>query len=176
MRGRRTRKGEEELRMALKRSYAKQPAPDKRPALQEAFQALQDKEPTISDIIHDRSLPDSLLKPIEAHAGSMAGASGEIKRPKVSIRPEIQRCRSDQKISIRSEDIDQIRRYRSDQKISIRSEDIDQIRRCRSDQKMSIRSEDVDQIRRCRSAELSMPPSGQALSSPAGLLSQQGND
>jgi len=160
----------------LKRSYAKQPAPDKRPALQEAFQALQDKEPTISDIIHDRSLPDSLLKPIEAHAGSMAGASGEIKRPKVSIRPEIQRCRSDQKISIRSEDIDQIRRYRSDQKISIRSEDIDQIRRCRSDQKMSIRSEDVDQIRRCRSAELSMPPSGQALSSPAGLLSQQGND
>ncbi|MFZ2376206.1 MAG: hypothetical protein WAV83_03215 [Methanothrix sp.] len=138
MRGRRTRKGEEELRMALRRSYAKQPAPDKRLALQEAFQALQDEEPTISDIIHDRSLPDSLLKPIEAHAGSMAGASGEIKRPKVPIRPEIQRCRSDQKISIRSEDI--------------------------------------DQIRRCRSAELSMPPSRQALSSPAGLLSQQGND
>ncbi len=80
------------------------------------------------------------------------------------------------KMSIRSEDVDQIRRYRSDQKISIRSEDIDQIRRYRSDQKMSIRSEDVDQIRRCRSAELSMPPSRQALSSPAGLLSQQGND
>jgi len=86
--------------MALRRSYAKQPAPDKRLALREAFQALQDEEPTISDIIHDRSLPDSLLKPIEAHAGSMAGASGEIKRPKVSIRSESKRYRSDQKISI----------------------------------------------------------------------------
>ncbi|MGB4087516.1 hypothetical protein [Methanothrix sp.] len=106
MRGRRRRKGEEELRMALRRSYAKQPAPDKRLALQEAFQALQDKEPTISDIIHDRSLPDSLLNPSRPMQGAWLGHQG---------RSRGRRSRSDQK----SKDVDQIRRCRSDQKMSI---------------------------------------------------------